>query len=521
MDNTFEQFNLHEHVIQGIRAMGITKPSKIQQAAIEELMAGGDVICRAQTGTGKTLAFASVLIDRYLQVSQAGLKALVLAPTRELAIQIQEEFSRIGKYTRLSFVAVYGGSPIQPQIKALKKKVDVVIGTPGRVLDLMEKRVLKLENIDCVVIDEADEMLNMGFVDDLERILVKTSGDRQTLLFSATMPSGILRISTNYMKENAKKIFIEEKSMTASTIRQAYFHIKEYERYEALCRLLDGYTIEKAMIFCKTKKDVDDLSSRMIQSGYPIGYMHGDLSQEARLDTLKRFKQGQIKYLVATDVASRGIDVKDVSHVINYQLPQDTESYVHRIGRCGRANNKGEALSLVTGREMSFIQEVEKTQKATLKQRQLPTLKQILASKQEVVIQEAQDVISSGLHKTYIQDLTHLSKQELVQIASSLFYLQATSHMGMAYDQEHLGVIPSVGAVFLELGSSYATSPKEVMLHLEKYAKLKPVDIGKITLEKGGVVVELTNKRAIDLCLRHLQDTKLGKRTINIYEMGD
>ena len=247
--------------------------------------------------------------------------------------------------------------------------------------------------------------------------------------------------------------------------------------------------------------------------------MHGDLSQEARLETLRRFKNNQIKYLVATDVASRGIDVKDVSHVINYQLPQDTESYVHRIGRCGRANKKGEALSLVTSKELGFIKDVQKQQKTELKQRQLPSLKQILTSKQDEVVQEVQDVIQSGLHKTYMQEVSRLSKQELLQIASSLFYLQASSHMGFDYNQETIGVIPSVGAVFLELGPNYATSVKEVVVHLEKYAKLKPADIGKVSLEKGGVVVEMTNKRAIDMALKYVHNTKINKKTIRIYEL--
>ena len=499
--------------------MGISRPSKIQEAAIHELMLGSDVICRAQTGTGKTLAFASVLINRYMKQTGNGLKALVLAPTRELAIQIQEEFNRIGTYTKVKVVPVYGGSNIQPQIKAIKSKADIVVGTPGRVLDLIEKRVLKLQDIDCVVVDEADEMLNMGFVEDIERILKCTNINRQTLLFSATMPTEIVRISKTYMKKDAKKIFIEEKSMSASTIRQAYFHIKEFERYEALCRILDGYQIERAMIFCKTKKDVEQLATKMIQSSYTIGYMHGDLSQESRLETLANFKNNKIKYLVATDVASRGIDVKGVSHVINYQLPQDTESYIHRIGRCGRANKKGEALSLVSARDLDFIKAVEKQQKATIKLRQLPDLKHILTSKQDVVVDEIQDVISSGLHKTYLQEVSKLNRQDLLQVASALFYLQATSHMGFDYTQDSIGVIPSVGAVFLELGLNYATSVKEVVVHLEKYAKLKAKDIGKISLEKGGVIVELTNKRAIDMCLKYLQGTKINKKVINIYEL--
>ncbi len=498
--------------------MGIVRPSKIQQEAIESLMAYEDVIGRAQTGTGKTLAFASVLINRYLYQPHV-LKALVLAPTRELAIQIQEEFHRIGKYTNLKFVAVYGGSTIQPQIKAIKNQCDIVIGTPGRVMDLMHKKVIRLDDIDCIVIDEADEMLNMGFIEDIEWILSQANQERQTLLFSATMPETMARLARNYMKKEAKKIYIQEKSMTAKTVRQAYFQIREYERYEALCRLLDGYSMDKAMIFCKTKKDVDDLAHLMIQSGYLVGFMHGDLSQEARLETLRRFKNNQIKYLVATDVASRGIDVKEVSHVINYTLPQDSESYVHRIGRCGRAGAMGEALSLVTSRELGFLKTIEKEQKTTIKARQLPSLKQILSAKQEEVLKEVYDILKAGKHKTYINELNTYSKQELAQIASSLFYLQATSHMGQIYENEIIGVLPSVATLFLELGPNYATSIKEVTKHLETYAKLKSTDLGRISLEKGGVKVEVTNKRAVDMMYKYVDGTKINRRIIKISQI--
>ncbi|MBQ7851872.1 MAG: DEAD/DEAH box helicase [Muribaculaceae bacterium] len=366
MDNKdFSRFELSEAILQGINEMNITTPTKIQEASLLDIIHGEDVIGKAQTGTGKTLAFVAGLATRYPN-SMGYLRGLILAPTRELAIQIQEEFMRICKYTHLSCLAVYGGSDIVKQIRQIKRGVDVIVGTPGRVMDLMDKRVIRLKDVDFVVIDEADEMLNMGFVEDIEYILKDASQDRQTLLFSATMPKSILKITETYLKKDAKKIFIEEKSSTSINVRQFYYEIRESERYEALCRLLDGYQIESAMIFCKTKKEVDELASWMVKSNYHVGFMHVDLSQESRLETLNRFKRGQLKYLVATDVASRGIDVKNVSHVINYTLPQDSESYVHRIGRCGRASQKGVAFNLVTTRELGMIHLIKKEQKASI-----------------------------------------------------------------------------------------------------------------------------------------------------------
>ena len=325
---TFYDLGLSKLVLQGIEMMGYVMPSPIQEKAIPVLLEGKDIIGQAQTGTGKTLAFGSVLLS-CIEKSQQGVQALILSPTRELALQIDEELRRICKYTRLSIVSVYGGSEIEKQIRALKKGADIVVGTPGRVLDLMRRKALRLDHVNWLVLDEADEMLNMGFIDDIETILQTVPEQRHTVLFSATMPSDIKKIASFYMKEDYQHIQIKAKTMTASTVSQYYFETKLNRRFEVLCRILDSREMDNAIIFCKTKRSVDEVVAAMQQKHYNVEAMHGDLSQNQRMNTLRRFKNGQIQYLVATDVAARGIDVDNISHVINYELPQEEELYIH------------------------------------------------------------------------------------------------------------------------------------------------------------------------------------------------
>lgn len=513
---TFNDFDLCQEVQQAIADLGYTDPSKIQKAAIESLLSGTDVIAQAQTGTGKTLAFASVLLTKLTSRKDKGVKAIVLCPTRELAIQIGEEFNRLGKYLKVRLATVYGGSDIRTQIREIKGGADIVIGTPGRVMDLMRKKVLRLENIDYVVLDEADEMLNMGFIEDIQTILKDANLARQTMLFSATMPTSILKIAKDYMKADAKKIVVKEKSTTAITVTQYYFEIRQKERYEALCRLLDGFNVKTAIIFCKTKKGVDELTSEMIKSGYHVEGMHGDLSQESRLETLKRFKTGRLPYLVATDVAARGIDVKNISHVINYDLPQDTESYVHRIGRTGRANQKGQALTLVTRQEKYFIKEVERVHHTEIYQGELPSLKDIIKSKVEQVVDEVQDTMQSGLHKTYLNELNQLAHQDLLSVASALFYLQATSHLGYDYTEQTIGYQKAAGTIILDLGPNFSVTSGAVVKYLIEAGHLRKTDIGRIEIEARGVKVELTNERALNVAKTRLPQTRLAGRKVRL-----
>lgn len=515
----FEDLNLDALVLDAIADLGFTTPSKIQKAAIQPLLDGYDIIGQAQTGTGKTLAFASVLLTKLAHVKTKNVQALILCPTRELAVQIGEEFARLGKYTKTRCAIVFGGSDIRSQIKAIKQGARIVIGTPGRVMDLMRKGVLKLDEASYVVLDEADEMLNMGFVEDIETILMDTNANRQTMLFSATMPKGIVEIAKHHMKPDYQTIKIEEKSTTALTVDEYYFEIRYKERYEALCRLLDGYGIEKAIIFCKTKKGVDELTSQMVKSGYHVEGMHGDLSQESRLETLKRFKSGQLPYLVATDVAARGIDVKDISHVINYELPQDTESYVHRIGRTGRANHKGQALSLVTRQEKGFLKELERVHHTKIEPRELPRLKEIVKSQVDTVAQEIADVMQSGLHKAHLNQFNGMAYQDLLHVASALFYLQASSHQGYDYSVDKIGFQEPYQCVLLDLGPNFSVNQGAVLKYLIEIGKCRKDEIGRIEITNRGPIVDLMSERAYLNVLNHVPETKLAGRKVRVKEV--
>ncbi|MDP2690552.1 MAG: DEAD/DEAH box helicase, partial [Deltaproteobacteria bacterium] len=315
--------------------MGFEEPTPIQEKTIPVLLAGRDVIGQAQTGTGKTAAFGIPIVEK-MDRHNFAVQALILAPTRELAIQAAEEMNKLGAFKRLHALPVYGGTSIERQIKALKKGAQIVVGTPGRVLDHIQRKTLSLKDVKIAVLDEADEMLDMGFLDDINRILAETPKERQTLLFSATMPEAILKISKRYMN-SPEKIKIASDSLTAPKINQIFYEVRNQEKIEALTRLIDSDDSGRFLIFCHTKKEADDVSSDLRLRGYDAASMHGDFTQQQREAVLKSFKGGRIDVLVATDVAARGLDISDISHVINYSIPQDPESYVHRIGRTGRA----------------------------------------------------------------------------------------------------------------------------------------------------------------------------------------
>ena len=367
----FSDLGLNSDILKAIDGMGFEEPSNIQAEVIPVILEGFDVIGQAQTGTGKTLAFGAPVLSKF-NGSEGKISSIILTPTRELAIQVNDELVRVSKYSKTKLLPVYGGQPIERQIKALRRGIDMVVGTPGRVLDLIRRNVIDLSGVKFLVLDEADEMLNMGFIDDIESIIQECGSDRQTLLFSATMPNEIKKLAKRYMKSDAKHISIVKNAMTVSTINQYYYEIKHKDRFESLCRILDVDEPTTAIIFCKTKRGVDELVESMQARGYNVEGMHGDMSQNQRMNTLRKFKEGNLEFLVATDVAARGIDVENVTHVINYDLPQDTESYVHRIGRTGRANKEGIAYTLVTAREYMTLKQIEKVTKSKIKRKEIP-----------------------------------------------------------------------------------------------------------------------------------------------------
>ena len=377
---TFRDLKLKETLLSAIDDLGYINPSQIQAEAIPLAIEGYDIIGQAQTGTGKTAAFGCSIINNIKRGKD--ISSIILTPTRELAIQIYEELNKLSKYDKLKVLTIYGGDSITRQIKDLKRGVDIVVGTPGRVLDLIGRKALPLSHVQFLVLDEADEMLNMGFIDDIEEIIkeLPSQEERQTLLFSATMPQQIKKLAQNYLKKDYKVVNIKKVSMTVSKITQGFFEVNPKTKFEAFCRVLDLETPASSIIFCKTKRGVDELVEALQSKSYVAEGMHGDMSQMHRMRTLKRFKEGSLNFLVATDVAARGIDVDGVTHVFNYDLPQDVESYVHRIGRTGRANREGTAYSFVTPREHSMIKQIKNVTKGSIPKLPIPTVQQIIDS---------------------------------------------------------------------------------------------------------------------------------------------
>lgn len=354
----FSELGLVPELLKSVESMGFEEATPIQEQTIPLALEGLDVIGQAQTGTGKTAAFGLPMLQK-IDTSKQVIQGLVIAPTRELAIQTQEELYRLGREKRVSVQVVYGGADIGRQIRALKNKPHIVVGTPGRLLDHIRRKTLRLSEIQTLVLDEADEMLNMGFLDDIEAIISETSADRQTLLFSATMPPSIKRIGVQFMQK-PEHVQIKASHMQANLIDQYFVKCKDFEKFDNMTRLFDVQSPELAIVFGRTKRRVDELSKGLELRGYRAEGIHGDLTQKKRMSVLKDFKSGNLDILVATDVAARGLDITGVTHVYNYDIPQDPESYVHRIGRTGRAGKEGMSVTFVTPNEMDYLRTIEK-----------------------------------------------------------------------------------------------------------------------------------------------------------------
>lgn len=396
----FEDLGLSESSLKAIAELGYEEPTPIQARTITRLLEGVDVIAQAQTGTGKTAAFALPIIQK-LEPQARTPQALVLTPTRELAVQVAEAFHAYGKFQRISILPIYGGQPIERQLRALDRGVQVVVGTPGRILDHIRRGTLKLDQVRTVVLDEADEMLDMGFIEDIETILQETPQTRQTALFSATMPTPIAELARRYMRD-PQRITVQAEQMTVPQIRQIYYEVGGRDKFEVLGRLLDFERPTLAIIFCRTKSEVDSLGERLIARAFPAETLHGDLSQVQRDRVMSRFRSSQVEILVATDVAARGLDVENVSHVINYDIPLDPEIYVHRIGRTGRAGRTGTAITLVTPRERRLLRIIERTTGATIQRMRLPTISDVMARRRESFKELLRETIAQGQLEPFI-----------------------------------------------------------------------------------------------------------------------
>lgn len=378
---SFSDLGLSEATLKAILELGYEEPTPVQEQTIRLMLDGDDVIAQAQTGTGKTAAFALPILQN-LDPSLHTPQALILTPTRELAIQVAEAFQSYSKFQKISVLPVYGGQPIERQLKALQRGVQIVVGTPGRIMDHMRRRTLNLAVVKVVVLDEADEMLNMGFIEDIEIILKETSDERQTALFSATMPAPIANLARRYMR-NAKRVTVAAEKRSIPQIRQTFYEVGKRDKFEVLSRVLDYEVPGAAIIFCRTKLEVDSLVQRLTARGHAAEALHGDLNQMQRDRVMGRFRSEQIDLLVATDVAARGLDVDHISHVINYDIPLDPEIYVHRIGRTGRAGRTGLAISLVTNREARLWQIIQRSVGKPIQKEKMPTLGDVVNRRRE------------------------------------------------------------------------------------------------------------------------------------------
>jgi ATP-dependent RNA helicase DeaD len=417
---TFKDLNLSKNIERAVEDMGFEEPTPIQSQSIPYLMEGKDVIGQAQTGTGKTAAFGIPALEM-LDVKSKKVQVVVLCPTRELANQVAEEMSNLAKYQNTKMLPVYGGQPIDRQIKALRRGVHIVIGTPGRVLDHIQRKTLKLDGVKMLVLDEADEMLDMGFREDIEFILSRVPAQKQTVLFSATMPQPIIKLTKKY-QQNPQMVKTVHKELTVPQIEQFYFEVKNNAKTEVLCRLIDIYNFKSSLVFCNTKKNVDKQVETLKARGYLVDGLHGDMRQAQRERVMSNFRKGEIETLVATDVAARGIDVENIEAVFNYDIPQDEESYVHRIGRTGRAGKEGVAITFASGKDIRKIKNIQKHTKAKITRKNVPSQSDVEDIRAEMLSQNVKKIIDDGHIGKYEHWVENLLEEDYasVDVAAAL-----------------------------------------------------------------------------------------------------
>ena len=457
----FEDFNLSEKTLRAIYEKGFESPTKVQEKVIPILLQKEkNLIVQAKTGTGKTAAFGIPLIE--LLESKGYVQAIILTPTRELALQVSEEINSL-KRKRLKILPVYGGQSIQRQIDHLKRGVDIVVGTPGRILDHLERKTIDLSKVDYFILEEADEMLDMGFIDDVEKILKSTSDDKFFLMFSATIPKRIIDLAKKYIK-NYEVIKIQDKELTTNLTEQIYIELNESDKFEALCRIIDMEEDFYGMVFCRTKVEVDKVSAKLIERGYDAEALHGDFSQYQRERVLKRFRDKRANILVATDVAARGIDITGLTHVINYSIPLNPEHYVHRIGRTGRAGKEGVAITFVTPREYRQLFRIKKFSKAKIKEGKVPSVDQIIKAKANKIKKQVIEN-SESKHKIYYELAEELlNEMPAKEVVASLLNLGFKSLSPENYSKiSRVSNKEEVVRLFIALGKQSGINKKELI----------------------------------------------------------
>ena len=514
---TFAELGLSEPILKVLADLGYDEPTPVQEQAIPVMLSTSDVIAQAQTGTGKTAAFALPIVQRLRdeQVPQA----LILAPTRELAMQVAEAIYKYGKGRRISVAPVYGGQPIYRQLRALEKGVQVVVGTPGRIMDHMRRGTLALDQISTVVLDEADEMLDMGFAEDIEFILQQTPQTRQTALFSATMPEAVLGLAQRYTR-NAKRISIVSEQHTATLTRQTYYEVMPREKLDALCRILDVETPTSAIIFCRTRSEADNIGESLQGRGYLSDVLHGDLSQVQRDRVMKRFREGAAELLVATDVAARGLDIPDVTHVINYDVPNDPDAYIHRIGRTGRAGRKGLAITLITPRERRMLQIIERSGRTRIQREKLPTLADVASRRLEAFRDALREVLEQGDLDPYLLMVEEMAEEhDAVDLAAAAFKLllnevdQDETISSVAGDA--VGAEPGMVRLFLDVGRFDRIRPADIVGAIANEVGLPGKSIGSIDIYDRFSFVEIPNEHSQKV-LHILSGTSLRGKQVRV-----
>ena len=522
----FEDMNISNEICRAVLDMGFEEATPIQSQAIPVILEGKDIIGQSQTGTGKTAAFGIPLLER-INPEDRRLQALILCPTRELAIQVSEEFRKLLKYKdNIRVLPIYGGQPIDRQIAALRKGTQVVIGTPGRVMDHMRRRTIKAETVQMMVLDEADEMLDMGFREDIETILVKIPEEHQTLLFSATLSPEILDITKRFQK-NPEFIKIVRKELTVPNIEQYYFDVKEKTKLDALCRIIDVYDPKLAMVFCNTKKRVDDLVEMLQGRGYFAEGLHGDLKQAQRDKVMQKFRNGTIEILVATDVAARGIDVDDIDVVFNYDVPQDDEYYVHRIGRTGRAGKAGKAFTFCVGKEIYKLRDIMRYTKTKIQQQKLPTLSDVEEMKTNIYLEKIKGIIEEGHLTKYIHLVDRLMEEDYtsIDIAAALLKdhlsdvnaddIDALDDINLGGTELYGGEGEKMVRMFINAGKKSKIRAKDIVGAIANEAGIPGKTLGEIAIFDEYTFVDVPNEFVRDI-LHGMKHAKIKGKRVHI-----
>ncbi len=512
----FADLGLSAEMLDIIHRKGFEAPSPIQEKVIPLVLGTDmDIIGQAQTGTGKTAAFGLPIIDR-LKDRRKSVKVLVLTPTRELGLQVAEELQSFRGEKKIKILPVYGGQSMELQLRHLKQGVDIVVGTPGRILDHLKRKSLNVDQLDYCVLDEADEMLNMGFLEDIEKILDFTNDDKRTLLFSATMPKEIVGVAAKYMQKY-EHVRVQNQDLTVPQTDQIYFQVSEENKFEALCRIIDIEIGFYGIVFCRTRVDADKIAHRLLDRGYDADSLHGDLVQSQREKVMGRFKHKLINVLVATDVAARGLDVNDLTHVINYSLPQDPEAYIHRIGRTGRAGKEGTAVTFMTPEEENKLAFIGRKTKSNIRREKLPKIRDIIRAKKKRIRADLHDIIESEL----AQDLLPMADKLLEdhepnQVLAALLKYAFAEELDRGSYNEIRDVQPVISGktrLFIARGRKDNMTPKKLIRFIRDKVHIPPRKIQDILIQPEFSFLTVPFREA-ELIMKHFNKGKRGKKQL-------